>query len=198
MKQIARWTVNTLLILLVVLALFALLLPSLFSTRLAIVYSASMEPALPAGSLAVMTPIDQDTIMETVEVGDIIVFNPPWQSEITVSHRVTQVLSDSFVTKGDASEDYDPFTIPKQSVLGKVSWHIPYVGYPLVEIKNFASTIWGFCLLIVLPAMVVLGSAIIDVNFMYSPGKRRARLAKKRKEYMKKRGYSSRQLRRVR
>ena len=193
MRQLAKWSVNIVLVVVVLFAILAILLPSVFSTRLAIVRTSSMEPAMPAGSLAVMSPVDPANI----EVGDIIAFDPPWEEGVTVSHRVVEVLDNGFVTKGDAVEDSDPFIIPGENVIGQVSWHIPYVGYPLNDVRNFASSIWGFCLVIVLPAMVIFGSTIRDVNFMYNPGKRRARLLKKREERRKKRSPRSWQRRRA-
>lgn len=193
MKRLAKWLINMGLVLVAAFAIFALILPSAFSTSLAIVRSNSMSPAMPAGSLAILTPVDPAAI----EVGDIIAFNPPWDRRVTVSHRVAEVRSNGFVTKGDAVEDPDAFIIPPESVIGTVSWHIPYVGYPLNDIGNFARSIWGFGLLIVLPAMIVFGSAIRDANFMYSPGKRRARLLKKREERLKKRAPGSWRLRRA-
>lgn len=193
MKRLAKWLINMGLVLVAAFAIFALILPSAFSTRLAIVRSNSMSPAMPAGSLAILTPVDPAAI----EVGDIIAFNPPWDRHVTVSHRVVEVRSNGFVTKGDAVEDPDAFIIPPESVIGTVSWHISYVGYPLNDIGNFARSIWGFGLLIVLPAMIVFGSAMRDANFMYSPGKRRARLLKKREERLKKRAPGSWRLRRA-
>ena len=187
MRKLAKWLVGIVLVLVVMVAIFAILLPSFFAPGLAIVYSASMAPAMPAGSLAITEPVDPTTI----EVGDIIAFNPPWDPDpdVTVSHRVVEILSTGFVTKGDANEDPDPFRIGAEDVVARVRFHIPYVGYPLVEIRRFASSVWGFCLLIVLPAMVIFGSAARDMNFKYSPGKRRARVLKKREDRLKKRGH---------
>lgn len=194
MRRLAKWLTNILLVLVVLVAIFAIILPTALSARLAIVYSSSMTPEMPAGSLALMEPVDTATI----EVGDIIAFNPPWDEDVTVSHRVAEIVSTGFVTKGDAVEDSDPFIIPEENVIGGVSWHIPLVGYGLNEMRHFARTVWGFCLLVVLPAMVIFGSAIRDVNFMVSPGKRRARLRKKRAERLKKRSPRSWQLKRAR
>jgi len=192
-RKAAKWVVNMTLGLVVLFVIFAIILPSAFSTRLAIVRSSSMEPALPAGALAVMSPVDPANI----EVGQIIAFHPPWDEDATVSHRVVEILSNGFVTKGDAVEDQDPFVIPEESVISSVSWHIPHVGYALNDLRRFASSVWGFCVAIVLPSMLVFGSAIRDVNFSLSPGKRRARLLKKREERLKKRAPRSWQLRRA-
>ena len=191
MKRLTRWLINIALVLVVLFAIFAIILPSAFSSSLAIVRSSSMEPALPAGSLAMVGPVDTDSI----EVGDVIAFNPPWDPGITVTHRVVEVRSDGFVTKGDASEDPDPFVIPAADVIGRPSWHIPYIGYALSHIGSFARSIWGFALLIVLPAVVIFASAIRDVTPMYRLGMRRARSLKKREQRLKRRAPASWQFR---
>lgn len=190
MRRLAKWVGMIALALMALVAIFAILVPSVFSTRLAIVYSGSMEPALPAGSLAVSQPVDPTTI----QVGDIIAFDPPWdpRAGVIVSHRVIGVIDDDslgFITKGDANEDPDPLPVYVNNVKSKVLFHIAYVGYPLVAIRQFASSIWGFGLLIVLPALIIFGSAARDLNLKYNPGKRRDRILKRRENRLKKRGH---------
>jgi signal peptidase len=143
--------------------LFALLLPSAFSGSLAIVRSSSMEPAMRAGALAVMLPIDA----EDVKVGDIIAFDPPWDPDVTVSHRVIGIYYDEqiiFDTKGDATEDSDPYYVPARSVHGKVIFSIPYLGYAASFVMRYVRTWLGLVILVCIPTMVLVGSAIRDVN----------------------------------
>lgn len=185
MQRLAKWVINLGLGLILLFAIFALILPSAFSARIAIVRSDSMSPVMPAGSLAVMSPIDP----ATVKVGDIITFEAPMNADVTVSHRVMEVRSGGFVTKGDASEDFDPFIIPHEDVLGRVSWHISYLGYALNSVKNFVSTIWGLILMVVLPTAIIFASAVSDFYFSHSPAKRRARLIKRREERMRRRAH---------
>ena len=166
MKRAGKWAGNIILGLMLCVVLFAVLLPSVFSGSLAIVRSSSMEPAMPAGALAVMLPIDAGD----VKVGDIIAFDPPWDpdSDVTVSHRVIgvryydeQILFD---TKGDATEDSDPQYVPAQSVHGKVVFSIPYLGYAANSAIGYVRTRLGFVTLVCIPTVILVGSAIRDVN----------------------------------
>ena len=163
MKRAGKWAGNIILGLMLCVVLFAVLLPSVFSGSLAIVRSSSMEPAMPAGALAVMLPIDA----EDVKVGDIIAFDPPWDPDVTVSHRVIGVHLDGqllFDTKGDAVEDTDPYYVPAQSVHGKVVFNIPYLGYAASSAMHYIRTWLGFVTLVCIPVVILVGSAIRDVN----------------------------------
>jgi signal peptidase len=162
-KRAAKWAGNIILGLMLCFVLFALLLPSAFSGSLAIVRSSSMEPAMRAGALAVMLPIDA----EDVKVGDIIAFDPPWDPDVIVSHRVIAVRHDGqilFDTKGDATEDTDPYYVPAQNVHGKVVFNIPYLGYAANSVMGYVRTWLGFVTLVCIPAVILVGSAIRDVN----------------------------------
>ena len=183
--------------LMVLVAGFALVLPSVFSTGLAIVYSSSMEPAMPKGSLAAASPVDP----RSLRVGDIIAYHNPRNPKVTVSHRIVEVMdgeSVGFRTKGDANEVPDSYVVPAENVVGRVTWHIPHIGFALDEIMHFVRTAWGLGFLIGLPVVIIFGSTIRDVNFMHSPRKRRARLLKKRAERLKRRAPRSWQLSRAR
>lgn len=145
--------------------LFTFIVPRALSGSLAIVRSSSMEPAIRAGALAMMLPIDA----EDVKVGDIIVFNPPWDTDpdVTVSHRVIGIYYDEqiiFDTKGDATEDPDPYYVPARSVHGKVVFSIPYLGYAASSAMRYVRTWLGLVILVCIPTMVLVGSAIRDVN----------------------------------
>lgn len=145
--------------------LFTFIVPRALSGSLAIVRSSSMEPAIRAGALAMMLPIDA----EDVKVGDIIVFNPPWDPDpdVAVSHRVIGIYYDEqiiFDTKGDATEDPDPYYVPARSVHGKVVFSIPYLGYAASSAMRYVRTWLGLVILVCIPTMVLVGSAIRDVN----------------------------------
>ena len=165
MKRAAKWAGNIILGLILCFVLFAFLVPSAFSGSLAIVRSSSMEPAMRAGALAVMLPIDA----EDVKVGDIIAFDPPWDPDpdVTVSHRVIGVQHDGqilFDTKGDATEDTDPYYVPARSVHGKVVFSIPYLGYAASAVTGYVRTWLGFVTLVCIPMVILVGSTIRDVN----------------------------------
>lgn len=186
MRRLAKWLINIILMLVVLVAVFALILPSIFASRLAVVYTGSMAPAMPRGALAVMEPVDPATI----KVGDIIAFNPARNPESTVSHRVIEVLdgeTPSFRTKGDANKDPDTDEVGTAEVIGRVRFNISNLGYVLERMGRYTRNRLGFALLICLPTIVLVTSATMDLNFMLSSGKRRARLRKKMMERRKKR-----------
>jgi len=179
MRRLGKWLTNIVLGLLVLVAGVFVLLPAVFASRLAVVYSGSMTPAMPVGAVAWMQPVDPAKI----KVGDIIAFTQPEStSNVTVSHRVIEVVKEpalGFQTKGDANEDPDPFTVPAKNVLARVTFNIPRGGYFLAYISRYTRGRIGFGLFIALPTVLLIGSAIRDVNFMTNPRMRRARQRKK-------------------
>jgi len=193
MKRAGKWAVNIILGLVLCAVLFAFLIPTAFSGSLAIVRSSSMEPAMRAGALAVMLPVDT----EDVKAGDIITFDPPWDSrpDVTVSHRVIGVYHNEdiyFDTKGDATEDSDPYYVPAQSVQGRVLFSVPYLGYAANSIVGYVRTWLGFVTLVCIPMAVLIGSAIREVNRSQNVRLRRLnkRLERQRR-WKRRRGFST-------
>lgn len=189
MRRLVKWLTNILLVLLVLATVLFVLLPAVFASSLAVVYSGSMAPVMPIGAIAWMQPVDPAEI----EVGDIIAFDPPWDDyDVTISHRVIEVVDGEtlgFVTKGDANEDPDLDIVPADNVLAKVPFNIPNLGYVLQRIGKYTSNRLGFGFFIALPTLLLIGSATRDMNFMLSPRKRRARQRKKMVERRKKRRF---------
>lgn len=152
------------LIVVIVFLMFVLLAPLAFEGRMAVVLSDSMEPALPKKALAINMPVDP----EEIEVGDIVVYIPWWDPEVTVSHRVIEIVTEddelAFSTKGDANEDADPWLIYPEDITGKVIFSIPHLGYivnfSLVYIRSW----WGFAFLVAVPAVILIGGTIIGVS----------------------------------
>ena len=181
MRRVVKWLTMMFLGLLVLVAILFVLLPAVFASSLAVVYSGSMEPAMLMGAVAVMEPVDPATI----EVGDIIAFNPPWDPDVTVSHRVIEVVEDetlSFLTKGDANEAPDWDVIPADNVVARVSFNLHNMGSLLLRVGQYTKGRIGFVLFIAVPTVLLIGSAVRDMNFMLSPAKRRARQLKKMTE----------------
>ena len=165
MKRAGKWAGNIILGLMLCFVLFTFLVPTAFSGTLAIVRSSSMEPAMRAGALAMMLPVDA----EDVKVGDIIAFDPPWDPDpnVTVSHRVIGVRHNGqilFDTKGDATEETDPYYVPARNVHGKVLFSIPYLGYAASSVVGYVRTWLGFVSLVCLPAAIIVFSAIKEVD----------------------------------
>jgi len=91
------------------------------------VASGSMSPALEVGDLVIVQGVPPTSI----QVGDIIVFDPPQESRTI--HRVTQIQTlpngtIQFKTKGDANPTEDDW-IQEQNVHGRVLYRIPYIGW---------------------------------------------------------------------
>ena len=188
MRRVVKWPTIMFLGLLVLVAILFVLLPAVFASRLGVVYSGSMAPEMPVGALAWIEPVDPAQI----KVGDIIAFNPPWDPDATVSHRVIEVVDGeilSFHTKGDANEDPDFDVVPADHVLARVSFNIPNLGYVLGYIRQYTRGPLGFTLSIALPTVLLIGSSVRDMNFMLSPAKRRARQRKKMMERRKRRRF---------
>jgi len=110
------------------------------------VFTGSMEPAIPVGSVVMIKPVDP----ETLRIDDIICFKLSEPTSIT--HRIVSITDEGFTTKGDANEDPDQWTVKKENVIGKVILTIPLIGY----IGYFVRTPIGLTLLIVLPASLII------------------------------------------
>ena len=104
-----------------------------FGWRFDAVLSRSMEPELRVGELAVTRPLGQATIA----VGDIITFYEALTGRIA-THRVVEVVSASaqyYRTKGDTNELADLIYVPRDAVIGKICFSLPYAGY-ISQLKN--------------------------------------------------------------
>ena len=96
----------------------------------AIVMSGSMEPVIHTGSLLL---VDRDKA-GTVTIGDTIAFR---NGDADIAHRIVDVSSGGFITKGDANDSVDPWVVDTAKVRGKVVATIPLLGY---VVKLMAST----------------------------------------------------------
>ncbi len=150
MKKAADSLGLTVVFLLMVAAVFTYLVPH-FGWRVDAVSSGSMEPQLLTGSLVITRPVEPDTVV----VGDMITFRSNMADENMITHRVIGIGHNSplyFQTKGDANGHPDPFTVPAQNLIGKICFHIPYVGY----VTEFLKTPFGFVLGLVVPALLII------------------------------------------
>jgi len=97
-----------------------------------VVSSGSMVPKLQVFDVLVVQGHDP---FETVEVGDVIVFNRPSGHDRVIVHRVVSIIDDNPLTirtKGDANPASIPgtdFPITEEEYIGKVQYIIPQVGY---------------------------------------------------------------------
>ncbi len=150
------------LIALMLAVVLGLVLPAAIGSRSVVVFSGSMEPALQVGGLAFVQPVEP----ETVKPGDIIVYHPDHDTDITLCHRVVEVIEDpalAFHTKGDANEEVDPWDVPATCITGRVSFDVPYAGYVLHYTGRYVRTRLGLALLIALPLAVLTTLTARDI-----------------------------------
>jgi len=156
MKKVSMYFGFGLIIMVLTATILSLLVPH-FGWRADAVLSGSMEPHLKVGGLAITRNVNK----EDIKVGDTITFYSPLNKKLT-SHRVISIKKDPillFQTKGDVNEDPDPFVVPTQNVVGKVCYHIPYLGYTAQFIKSRL----GFVLIFFLPGLIIIGMELKNI-----------------------------------
>jgi len=123
----------------------------LFGWKFQPIETGSMAPHYPAGSLAVVEPIDGSD----VQPGITLVFEDPRDRSRLVAHRVVKALSGAsptWQTKGDANADPDPFPVPASAVQGRVRWSIPSLGWIVSAVRGPQAV----ALLVGLPLLLLL------------------------------------------
>ncbi|MDO8486273.1 MAG: signal peptidase I [Candidatus Staskawiczbacteria bacterium] len=126
--------------------------------QIKVVLSGSMEPSIKTGSVILIKPV------ASYNIGDVITFDSnfrePNGARIPVTHRVVEVKKEnsviSYLTKGDANEDPDNSTISYKSVIGKVLFSVPYLGY----VVETAKKPYGFLALIMIPALIIISDQV--------------------------------------
>ena len=164
-RDVGRWAVRVVLGTAVLILLTAGLGPLTGAYRLATVLSGSMAPGMPAGSLAVLAPIDPGA----VRVGDVITFEAPIPGRPIVTHRVVEIVEGGshpvVTTKGDANATADPWVA---RVTGSPAWRrvavIPHAG---TAIRFFRSAPVHHATVQVVP-LLLLGAALAAI---WSPRK---------------------------
>jgi signal peptidase len=144
-------------VLLMILAAFTFAAPHL-GWRVDVVLSGSMEPRLHAGGLVVTRPVAADTLAP----GDIITFYAPTTHMLT-THRVVEVEPGPpprFHTRGDANEEADIVTVAASSVVGRVCFDLPYVGYATRFVKSPPGLLISLCL----PGLIIVITEIRSIR----------------------------------
>jgi signal peptidase I len=124
--------------------------PMAFGMRPFTVLSGSMTPALDTGDMVVdsqIAPID-------ARPGDIVTFKDPQRAGRMVTHRLRSVSvtegTAHMVTKGDANDTTETWTVPASGRIGRVAYRLPMLGYAL-SVTHGRN---GKLLFIVLPALL--------------------------------------------
>jgi signal peptidase len=128
----------------------AIVVTSLFGMKVLTVVSGSMEPTLRVGSLV----IDERIAPLDARPGDVVSFPDASRGRILVTHRVRRVRAEGgtayFVTKGDANDATERWSVPTKGEIGRVVYHVPKVGYAraLIAGPNARFAILGGVLLL--------------------------------------------------
>ncbi len=137
----------------VLLAVAIFVLSASGTARLVPVLSDSMAPDMPVGSLALTTQVPLDTI----EVGDVIVFSNPNLPSTRIIHRVSHIFgveeSASFsnwspdalfvTTKGDNNPAEDPWVVTvADPTMWKMNTSVPYLGLPAIWLAQPLAPLW--------------------------------------------------------
>jgi len=166
-KRVAEYFGFIFVILLITVAALTYLAPH-FGWRVDAVGSGSMEPQLKVGALLVASPVEP----EAVAVGDIIIFQPTTVGENPICHRVIGIIEEGsslyFKTKGDASDDPDPFIVPARNVVGRIWFHVPFLGY----VTEFLKTPFGLLLALVIPGLTIIAMDIRSICETLTKGRK--------------------------
>lgn len=94
------------------------------------VLTGSMTPTYPTGSMIYVRDVDPLDL----RVNDVITFSV--STNVIVTHRIVEIVPDDnnpsimrFRTKGDANSEPDAALVPTNSVIGKVTFSVPKLGY---------------------------------------------------------------------
>jgi signal peptidase len=137
--------------------------------RLFVLASGSMEPALSPGTLILTQP------QQKYLPGEVITFQRSSEradksKQLIVTHRViaTKRLDQTYLylTKGDANQEIDPIQVYHHQVIGKVVFALPLVGLILV----WPYSRLGFYMLVVLPAVIIIGYLVKHIIFLLTAG----------------------------
>ena len=139
--------IGTLILLLVIVVCVPVTVPRIMGYEIYHVVSGSMEPEIPIGSAIYV----KEEAPENIQEGDIIAFA---SGDSVISHRVVknQKVEGKFTTKGDANAEADMNPVSYQSFIGKVAFHLPFLG---ASLAIFTSTV-GKVYVLALAASVVM------------------------------------------
>jgi signal peptidase len=134
------------------------------------VLSGSMTPVIRTGDVIVDHTVTAAQA-NALHVGQIVTYEVPGKTfhgqPFLITHRIVGVLTATnqatgqathlYRTKGDANNVADPGLVSPSQILGVYSWRIPRAGY----IVAFVHRPLGFGLLVVLPALYLIGSEFL-------------------------------------
>ncbi len=161
---VISWTIFILLILVAIVLLYYFIATKVYANKnpdykasfgLYTIISPSMEPNLNIYDVIVNVKVKKP---EDIKVGDVITFisTSTISKGFTITHRVYSITNDEngyqFQTKGDNNEVPDSATVRFENIIGKVIFKIPQLG----RLQSILTTRWGWLILVVIPAFLII------------------------------------------
>ncbi len=150
--KVLGWVITAILVLFICAMGFIHFVPGY---SFSLVRSGSMAPAINVGDVIITGPAHEG-INRNIEAGTVIMYQ---HNTETISHRVLSVEGITLVTKGDAMQHPDPWTVTLTDVKGVYLFRIPFIGYGM----NFIQSKLGWFLTIIIPAAAIVGFLIKDI-----------------------------------
>jgi signal peptidase len=121
-----------------VIALAAILvILNLCGIRMYNVRSGSMEDSIPLGSLCFVSTYSS---YDDIKVNDVISFHI---DDMKVTHRVAEITSEGFVTKGDNNQNADPEPVTESNYIGKTVFAVPAIGAFLGKLRSLGGIVFS-------------------------------------------------------
>lgn len=150
--QLSRYLKPSLTSIFLLIAILALCFLPRLSIKFLTVTSASMAPALSVGSVVISVS------SAIYHPGEIIVFRNSAVNELVI-HRVIKQQKNrniSYLTQGDANNRLDSQPVLASSVVGKVIFSLPFLGYFI----SWAQSLPGLVFLVFIPAGYLIYSSV--------------------------------------
>ena len=124
----------------VILTCVPIVVPRMIGYDVYNIISGSMEPSIPVGSLIYV----EAAVPADIQEGEVIAYHGRGS---TIAHRVVQnrLVEGEFVTKGDANPEEDLNAIPYTSLVGRVKYHIPWIGSFLAIYTSAVGRLYVIC-----------------------------------------------------
>lgn len=121
---------------------------TLFGYSSYVVVTESMQGTIDAGDLIIVKDTDD------YQIGDIITFFEEGRINTTpITHRIVGYSGDEFITKGDANNSKDSFTVSQNDIIGEVVKVVPNVGIFVDWLKNGAGFVYIILFFIIIGVM---------------------------------------------
>lgn len=132
--------------------LFWSVVPSFAGWSSEVVVSGSMMPRIAPGDVVVSQPVEAGSLRP----GQVILVSNPARPGTLLMHRLVSRYPDgSLKTRGDANAEEDSTPVPAAMVRGLPRLRIPYVGLPMLWLREGQYVPVGLAALLLMAAVVI-------------------------------------------